>query len=183
MTENGNPQADTEEFRRAGEDNMKASDKWRQMALLILVLTGVALLSAFASISFAIGPGLAKPLVFLIAVPALITAAAPFLLLAWMMNRWAFEAKTLAYGFQRKAIVEERLFRYAGDNARLREELLKIYLVHWMEKSPLEVMLALGGKSKGMGASSPTAALLGATPAAPATPKEAGKSPQGGGTS
>ena len=141
------------EFLRCYEDNMRLSGRLRAAAALLLLLVGLGWLAALASAP--------EPAALPVRLALAAAASAPFLALCWMLQRWGFEAKTLAYGFQRKAIVEEGLLRSAGGDAEFRKELLRIYLVHWMEKSPLEVMLALGGKAGMGGGASPTAALLG----------------------
>ena len=159
MSEHQQPQFATQgaaaQFHRLYEQNMRLSTRMRIAAMLVLVLVGLGWLVAFAS-----PPADAAAMLLRLVLAAAVSV--PFLLLWWMLQRWGFEAKTLAYGFQRKAIVEERLFDYAQGDEALRKRLMTICLVHWMEKSPLEVMLAIGGKSKGMGGgASPTASVAG----------------------
>ena len=152
--------ADTKDFRQSYNDHKALSETLRGVAIALLVVIGIGLpiilWIIYCNEKDSLGTWGLMPWL-----PIVTAISAPFFLLWWMLQRWSFEALTLAYGFQRKAIVEERIFRFAGDDAKLRKELLKIYVVHWMEKSPLEVMLTIGGK-KGMGGGdSPTAALLG----------------------
>lgn len=157
--------ADTEDFQKEENENMNRSEKLRKYAMGVLIFIVLALLIGFWKI-YCIETsqnqnGEFDNWTFLSWMPAVTALSSPLFLLWWMLQRWSYETKTLAYGFQRKRIVEERIFRFSGDDEKLRKELLKIYIVHWMEKSPLEVMLAIGGKGKSMGGgSSPTATLL-----------------------
>ena len=155
--------ADTKEFRALANENMNRSEKLRKWAVGILILIALGLLKGIWIIyCIETQDGKLSQWAFFSWVPVVTALSSPFFLLWWMLQKWSYELKTLSYGFQRKAIVEERLFHYAGNDEKFLQELLKLYLTHWMEKSPLEVMLAIGGKSKGMGGSdSPTAALLG----------------------
>lgn len=154
--------ADTKDFQREENKNMALSGWLRLCSIIVLIGIAVGLFKGFQAIYFIeLKSGGLKWNSFLTWVPVIAAMSSPFFLIWWMLQRWSYETKTLAYGFQRKRIVEERIFRFAGDDEKLRKELLKIYIVHWMEKSPLEVMLAIGGKGKSMGGgNSPTAALL-----------------------
>lgn len=128
---------------------MQLSRNYEKRAQQLIWLLSVGILISFGSIYYiekdSLGP--IRLLIWLLAVTAIFL---PLFVRYLALQTRRYECLTLAYGFQRKAIVEERLFRYAGENGQLRDELLKVYLVHWMEKSPLEVMLAIGGKSKNM---------------------------------
>ena len=101
-----------------------------------------------------------SPLRLLPWLPVVTAISAPFFLWWWGLQRRRYETLTLAYGFQRKKIVEERVDIYSRKFPELHKDLLKVYVLHWMEKSPLEVMLAIGGKSKGMGGASSAATEL-----------------------
>ena len=163
--------ADTKEFRDSYEENKGAAKKYENDSQKLLLKIGQGLLGGFIAIFIielllawlggACGWGSFEenkwsPLRLLPWVPVVAAVSTPFFLKYWALRKQRFETLTLAYGFQRKAIVEERVLIYASDYPELRKELLKIYVLHWMEKSPLEVMLAIGGKSKGMGGSSST---------------------------
>ena len=157
--------ANTEEFRKSEKLNMKKSDDYEKQAQELLPKIGKGLGIGFAGtvfieLLFIWNGAEANPFRLL---PWLLVVAAissPFFLKYWALQKRRYETLTLAYGFQRKAILEERVFLYAGGDDKFRQKLLESYLVHWMEKSPLEVMLAIGGKSKGMGGSSSAASEL-----------------------
>lgn len=91
------------------------------------------------------------------------TSSSPFFLLIWLFLRWRYEAKTLAYGFACKAIVEERINSYFYDDPEQFKKMLENYVANWGKKSPLEIMLTIGGKRKkasGGGSDFPAEALL-----------------------
>lgn len=144
--------AGIQQLRKNEKDNMRRASQACYWTVVLVVLFALALLLAFWQIYlFEIQDGIFSPLKFLAWLPFVIVGSLPFILLWWILQRLSYESKTLAYGFQRKAIVEERLFHYFGDDPELLKQMQKTYLVHWMEKSPLEVMLTIGGKNKGMG--------------------------------
>lgn len=157
--------ADTKDFRKEEKENMDLSRTLRRRAVCLLVGISSGLFLVFALIyifEIYIPEKELNLTTFLSWTPAVVAISSPLFLLWWMLQRWSYESKTLAYGFQRKAIVEDRLFRYAAVNEKFFQEMLKLYLTHWMEKSPLEVMLAIGGKNKGMSRNdSPATILLG----------------------
>ena len=100
------------------------------------------------------------PDIFLRRAPAFTTLTAPFLVLVWLLLRWGYETKTVSYAFQRKAVLEERIFLYFNNDVEKLKDMQELFVAHWMEKSPLEVMLAIGGKRK-HGGETPVDALSG----------------------
>ena len=144
--------AGIQQLRDGEKENMQRAAKACRWTVVLVVVFALVLLFVFRQIYlFEIRDGVFNPVTFIAWIPFVLVGSLPFVLLWWMLQRLSYESKTLAYGFQRKAIVEERLFHYFGDDPERLKQKQKIYLVHWMEKSPLEVMLAIGGKSKGMG--------------------------------
>lgn len=152
--------ADTTEFRRLEKENMRLSKDYEKSAQRILWFLGAELLLVFGIILY-LEKDPSNSLQLFIWLLVVMVISSPLFLIYWARQNRRYECLTLAYGFQRKAIVEERLFSYAGENKQLLDELLKIYLIHWMEKSPLEVMLAMGGKGKNISTSTHTAAKEG----------------------
>lgn len=153
--------ADTKRFRRGEIVNMVLYTVLQVLAMGILGGIAWGLFEGFKLIyAIEIKNGGLNWDSFFTWTPVVVAMSSPFFLLWWMLQRWSYESKTLSYGFQRKVIVEERLFRYTGDDAQFRKELLALYLAHWMEKSPLEVMLAIGGKGKSMGERNSFASVL-----------------------
>lgn len=84
----------------------------------------------------------------------------PFFLLIWLLLRWGYETKTISYAFQRKAVLEERILLYFNNDSEKLKDMQELFVAHWMEKSPLEVMLAIAGKRK-HGGEAPMDALSG----------------------
>ena len=101
-----------------------------------------------------------KPDIFLSWAPIFTTLTAPVLLVVWLLLRWGYEAKTISYAFQRKAILEERILLYFNNDVEKLKDMQEFFINHWMEKSPLEVMLAIAGKRK-HGGEVPMDAVLG----------------------
>lgn len=155
-------EAGIQELRKGEMELMGKSEKLRYWTIALVVMFALVLVFTFRQIYLIeIGDGRFNPYTFLSWIPFVLVMSLPFVLLWWMLQRWSYETKTLAYGFQRKRIVEERIFHFFDSDEKFFKELWKIYVVHWMEKSPLEVMLSIGGKGKSMGGgNSPTAALL-----------------------
>lgn len=153
--------ADTAEFRQGYKDNIRAAEDYEAQARELLFKIGWGLGIAFAVIAvLELLFGGWDPVDILLWIPVAAAVSAPFFLQVWLLRRRRYECLTLAFGFQRKAIVEERVFAYAGEGgAARRRELLAFYVAHWMDKSPLEVMLSIGGKGKGMGGASTSQAF------------------------
>ena len=81
-------------------------------------------------------------------VPPMAIALAPLFLLWWMLQKLSTELKILAYGFQRKALIEERMLLYFRNDQATLKELQKVYLAHWMDKGMSEEIRAAAGKGK-----------------------------------
>ena len=151
---------DQTEFRDAYKSNLKYSRWLRITTIVFSIAIGLGVIGFFWFIYHmekdSLGGWKLVPWI-----PVVTAISVPFIAAWWILQRWSFELKTLAYGFHRKAILEERILLFFRSDREWLRDLQKIYVIHWMEKSPLEVMLAIGGKGKSMGgANSPTTALL-----------------------
>ena len=69
--------------------------------------------------------------------------SAPFFLLWWGLQRRRYECLALAHGFLSELIIEALIDSSSADE-KSRYELAKLYIRHWMDKTPLEVMLTKG---------------------------------------
>lgn len=149
---------DTEEFRGDYKSNMKYARWLRIIAMGALGLIGLGIAIIFWFI-YCLEKNSLGEWGLIPWIPVVTAMSVPFIAAWWMLQRWSFELKTLAYGLHRKAILEERILLFFNNDAERLKEMQKLYIVHWMEKSPLEVMLAIGGKSKSKG-NSPASTLL-----------------------
>ena len=155
----------TEKLREHYEKNMSISEGCEKQAKYILWGFGIILLSYLGWIAcntimiyettdtwnpFQIIPWLSLAAV----------GSVPFLLWYRLVQQRRFESLALSYAFLRKLIVEERISLYSADDPELRKQLLKLYTLHWMDKSPLEALLAIGGKKDGAGGSASSIAEL-----------------------
>lgn len=151
---------DTKEFRNGYKSNLEDSNQLRAMAIRLLCGIGFGAAAVFVLIYF-LEKGSLGNWGLIPWIPVVTAISAPFFVAWWMLQRWSFELKTLAYGFHRKAILEERILLHFRDDRERLKDLQKIYIVHWMEKSLLEVMLTIGGKNKDVGKrNSPVSTLL-----------------------
>lgn len=158
---------DKKEFRDAYRWNMCWARLLRTLAALLLVGMAYGAYCGYQEISrieieLAQANGGGKPdrIAFFSWMPVVVAISSPLFLLWWMLQRLGYEKETLAYGFHRKAILEERTPLYFLDDKETLKEMNKLHIIHWMEKSLLEVMLALGGKNKRTdGSKSPTESL------------------------
>ena len=154
---------DKTEFRSDYKTNKRASFRLRVLAVILLIGIACAWVCLFVIIyDFDTQKELQAldPDIFLSWAPILATLTAPFLLLVWLLLRWGYETKAISYAFQRKAILEERMLLYFRNDIERLKDMQKFFVTHWMEKSPLEVMLTLGGKRK-YGGEAPVDALSG----------------------
>lgn len=153
-------------FLSAYETNRRISVLLRVAAVMLLVTIACFWIDKFMEIYNSGMQGATQtsktfdPKVFFPWVPVYTTLTAPFLLVVWLLLRWGYEAKTISYAFQRKAILEERILLYFNNDAEKLKSMQELFVTHWMEKSPLEVMLAIAGKRK-HGGEAPVDALLG----------------------
>lgn len=151
---------DQTEFRETYKSNLKYSKWLRIITIVFSIIIGLGVIGIFWFIydieKDSLGGWKLVPWV-----PVVTAISVPFVAAWWILQRWSFELKTLAYGFHRKAILEERILLFFRNDRERLKDLQKIYVIHWMEKSLLEVMLTIGGKGKSMGeANSPTTTLL-----------------------
>lgn len=150
-------------FRRDYLVNMWTAVSLRVAAITILAGVAFGLYYTFTQ-TYHFGYGGVEKLnltTFLSFAPYITAITTPIFFVIWLLLRWGYEAKTLSYGFYRKAILEERILLYFNNDVDRLRELQKLYIIHWMEKSPLEVMLAISGKNKGVGGGeTPTESLL-----------------------
>ena len=152
---------DTKEFRKDHRSNLRYSNILRVLAMFFLAITAVWVVGIFWFIHYHFLAGGTLGNWGLIAwIPVVTVISTPFVVIWWMLQRWSFELKTLAYGFQRKAILEERILLFFRNDPERLKEMQKLYVVHWMEKSPLEVMLAINGKGKNIGRENSSASAL-----------------------
>ena len=154
---------DETEFRSAYEANKAASFKLRLLAVGILLFIASVWGCLFLGLyNFDTQTELQAPnlSVFFSWVPILATFTTPLLLLIWLLLRWGYEAKTLSYAFQWKVTLEERILLYFRNDIETLKDMQKFFVTHWTEKSPLEVMLTIGGKRK-HGGEAPVDALSG----------------------
>ena len=145
---------DSKEFREEGKQNMSRSRILRICSIFLLVIFAGGLFAVFREIYLVeVKNGGLKPTSFLSWAPAVIAISSPLFLLWWMLQRWSHELKTLAYGFQRKAILEERILLFFRNDREKLKRMQELYIAHWMDKSPLEVMLSIGSRGKSMDSS------------------------------
>ena len=150
-------------FLSAYRRNMRVSILFRVLAVSLLITIACVWIYLFAgTYNFDMQEELQTfdPNIFLRRASVFTTLTAPFLLVVWLLLRWGYEAKTISYAFQRKAILEERILLYFNDDAEKLKDMQELFVTHWMEKSPLEVMLAIAGKRK-HGGEAPMDALSG----------------------
>lgn len=148
---------DPEKLRNEAHKNMEKSEKFRARAIRIVKMIPVLiLLLFFPLIYFHTFEGIN----LFIWIPLTTVIPLSLSILVWLFLRWGYEAKTLSYEFYREAIVEDRINSYFRDDPEILKEMRRAYLIHWMEKSPLEVMLTIGNKDKGGGSDFPAEALL-----------------------
>ena len=154
---------DKTEFRSAYKTN-KCMSFWLRVSavILLLIIACVWVYLFVGTYNFDAREELQtfNPNVFLRRAPVFTTLTAPFLLLVWLLLRWGYETKAISYAFQRKAILEERMLLYFRNDMERLKDMQKFFVTHWMEKSPLEVMLAIGGKRK-HGGETPADAISG----------------------
>ena len=138
--------ADPEELRKEARRNMDQSERFRIYAVMTVCAIPVWILVAFITLGSHQIFGAYAPFVWL---PLATASAFPLVMLMWLFLRWRYEAKILSYAFHRKVIVEDRINAYfRGDSERFKK-MLKIYITHWIDKSPVELMLDIGGRGKG----------------------------------
>ena len=150
-------------FLSAYKTNMYVSILLRVTAVILLVTIACVWIYLFAgTYNFDMQEELQAfdPNIFLRRAPVFTTLTAPFLLVVWLLLRWGYEVKTISYAFQRKAVLEERILLYFNNDAEKLKDMQELFVTHWMEKSPLEVMLAIAGKRK-HGGEAPVDALSG----------------------
>ena len=150
-------------FRWAYIMNMLVSILFRMAAVGLLLTIACVWIEQFIKIyNFEMQDKTQKfePDIFLHWAPIFTTLTAPFLLLVWLLLRWGYEAKTISYAFQQKAILEERILLYFNNDIEKLKDMQELFVTHWMAKSPLEVMLAIAGKRK-HGGEAPVDALSG----------------------
>ena len=140
---------DSKEFREEGKQNMSWSRILRICSISLLVIFAGGLFVVFREIYLVeVKDGGLKLTSFFSWAPAIIAISSPLFLLWWMLQRWSHELKTLAYGFQRKAILEERILLFFRNDREKLKKMQELYIAHWMDKSPLEVMLSIGSRGK-----------------------------------
>lgn len=140
---------DSKEFRKEGKQNMSWSIGLRILSIFLLLIFAGGLFAVFREIYLVeVKDGGLKSTSFLSWAPAVIAISSPLFLLWWMLQRWSHELKTLAYGFQRKAILEERILLFFRNDREKLKKMQELYIAHWMDKSPLEVMLSIGSRGK-----------------------------------
>ena len=145
---------ESKEFREEVKENMSWSRKLRICSIILLIIFAGGLFFVFREIYLVeVKGGGLKPTSFLSWAPAVIAISSPLFLLWWMLQRWSHELKTLAYGFQRKAILEERILLFFRNDREKLKRMQELYIAHWMDKSPLEVMLSIGSRGKSMDSS------------------------------
>ena len=145
---------ESKEFRKKEKQNMSWSIGLRICSIVLLAIFAFGLFLVFREIYLVeVKNGGLKPTSFLSWVPAVIAISSPLFLLWWMLQRWSYELKTLAYGFQRKAILEERILLFFRNDREKLKRMQELYIAHWMDKSPLEVMLSIGSRGKSMDSS------------------------------
>ena len=152
---------DTTEFRENYKSNLRYSRILRVLGIISLATIVVWMVVSFLFIHYHfLGSGTLGNWGLIAWIPVVTVISMPFVVIWWMLQRWSFELKTLAYGFQRKAILEERILLFFRNDPERLKEMQKLYVVHWMEKSPLEVMLAINGKSKNVTRENSSASAL-----------------------
>ena len=142
---------DETEFRFSHAINRRASFLLRLLAVIILLIIscvwGYLFVRLFDFDTQKELQALDQNLFFSWA-PILATFTTPLLLLVWLLLRWGYETKTVSYAFQWRATLEERILLYFRNDIKTLKDMQKFFVTHWMENSPLEVMLIIGGKRK-----------------------------------
>ncbi|MEG9862121.1 MAG: hypothetical protein V6Z81_06415 [Parvularculales bacterium] len=144
------PQANVEDFMKGYAQQKRRAGIYNFLMWALLVAYAIVI---WQGVSFVYEVGFYAEVndsgtlwVFLPWLITMIVLSVPFIIGLWILNARRREALALAYGFQRKAIVEERVFAYLDDDDDFRRQMLRDYVQHWMAKSPLEVVLALHNK-------------------------------------
>lgn len=150
---------DPKKLRNEAENNKWWSGCYKILAILTVCAIPVWIFLAFAKFShFQIfnvyGPSLRLPIIA--------ASSFPLAILMWLFLRWRYEAKTLSYAFLRKAIVEDRINAYLYSDPEQFKKMQEIYITQWLNKSPVELMLDIGGRNKksGGGSDIPAEVLL-----------------------
>lgn len=152
---------DPEELRKEAKRNERQSEFFRYCAISTVFLIFVWTLSVFINPTYFHILDIYSPFLRL---PIAVAPSFPLMILVWLFLRWRYEAKILSYAFQRKAILEDRINVYFHSEPDRFQEMRKIYITHWIDKSPVELMLDIGTKNKkdgsGSGSDIPAEAVL-----------------------
>lgn len=142
---------DPEELREEAKRNRRQSEMFRYLAIMVVYVIPFWIFFAFTELAnFTIfdtyGP--------LLRLPVATISSSPLVILMWLFLRWRYEAKILSYAFQRKAIVEDRINVYFHSDPEQFKRMQEIYITQWIDKSPVELMLDIGGRDKKSGGGS-----------------------------